>query len=77
MTKTKGGIHFPVPKGKHGAPLVPGQDAKKQKAMPGAAGGATDQGQHQGTLALAEKRHRRRRDRIGRIAAGCGAARRS
>ena len=26
--------HFPVPKGKHGAPVVPGQDAKKQKAMP-------------------------------------------
>ena len=35
MTKTKGGgIHFPVPKGKHGAPLVPGQDAKKPKAAP-------------------------------------------
>lgn len=35
MTKTKGGgIHFPVPKGKHGAPLVPGQDAKKRQAMP-------------------------------------------
>jgi len=36
MTKTKGGgIHFPVPKGKHGAPLVPGQDAaKKRPAVP-------------------------------------------
>jgi len=35
MTKTKGGgIHFPAPKGKHGAPLVPGQDARKPKAQP-------------------------------------------
>jgi hypothetical protein len=34
MTKTKGGIHFPTPKGKHGAPLVPGQDAKKRQVMP-------------------------------------------
>ena len=35
MTKNKGGgIHFPAPKGKHGAPLVPGQDARKPKAMP-------------------------------------------
>jgi hypothetical protein len=34
MTKSKGGIHFPAPKGKHGAPVVPGQDAKKRQAMP-------------------------------------------
>ena len=35
MTKTKGGgIHFPVPKGKHGAPVVPGQDAKKRPSVP-------------------------------------------
>ena len=34
MTKTKSGIHFPAPKGKHGAPVVPGQDAKKRQVMP-------------------------------------------
>jgi hypothetical protein len=34
-TKAKGGgIHFPVPKGKHGAPLVPGQDARKKPVNP-------------------------------------------
>lgn len=32
--KAKGGIHFPVPKGKHGAPLVPGQDARKKLVNP-------------------------------------------
>ena len=34
MTKAKGGITFPAPKGRHGGPLVPGQDAKKRTAMP-------------------------------------------
>ena len=34
MAKTKSTIHFPPPKGKHGAPLVPGQDAKKRQTMP-------------------------------------------
>jgi hypothetical protein len=34
MTKAKGGIHFPAPKGKHGAPLVPGQDARRKPVNP-------------------------------------------